>query len=175
MDMARPADGNETAAMYKMAVENSMNGSPTTLALSRQVVPNLAGTSMEGAAKGAYVVQGAAAGEACDVILIGTGTELELACQAGAELESKGKKVRVVSMPCWEAFERQPAAYQESVLPAAMRAKTVSIEAGTTFGWAKYAGASIGHDDFGASAPAPILYKQFGITADAMAAKAMSL
>jgi transketolase len=175
MDMARPADGNETAAMYKMAVENSMNGSPTTLALSRQVVPNLAGTSMEGAAKGAYVVQGAAAGEACDVILIGTGTELELACQAGAELESKGKKVRVVSMPCWEAFERQPAAYQESVLPAAMRAKTVSIEAGTTFGWAKYAGASIGHDDFGASAPAPILYKEFGITADAMAAKAMSL
>ena len=113
--------------------------------------------------------------EACDVILIGTGTELELACKAGAELESKGKKVRVVSMPCWEAFERQPAAYQESVLPAAMRAKTVSIEAGTTFGWAKYAAASIGHDDFGASAPAPILYKEFGITADAMAAKAMSL
>merc|ERR1712216_479031 len=98
MDMARPADGNETAAMYKMAVENSMNGSPTTLALSRQVVPNLAGTSMEGAQKGAYVVAGAAAGEACDCILIGTGTELELAVKAGEELAAKGKKVRV--SPC---------------------------------------------------------------------------
>ena len=175
MDMCRPADGNETAGCYKQAVENSMKGAPTTLALSRQVVPNLPGTSMEGAMKGAYVVQGAAAGQACDVILIGTGTELELACKAGAELEAKGKKVRVVSMPCWESFERQTAAYQESVLPAAMRSKTVSIEAGTTFGWAKYAAKSIGHDDFGASAPAPILYKEFGITVEALTAAAMSV
>merc|ERR1711990_458435 len=173
MDMMRPADGNETAGCYKMAVENSINGAPSTLALSRQVVPNLAGTSMEGAQKGAYVVAGAAAGEACDCILIGTGTELELAVKAGEELAAKGKKVRVVSMPCWEAFDRQTAAYRGSVLPAAMHSKTVSIEAGTTFGWAKYAAKSIGRDDFGASAPAPILYREFGITADAMVAAAL--
>jgi len=172
MDMMRPADGNETAGCYKMAVENSMNGAPSTLALSRQVVPNLAGTSMEGAAKGAYVVAGAAAGEACDCILIGTGTELELAVKAGEELAAKGKKVRVVSMPCWEAFERQTAAYRESILPAAMHSKTVSVEAGSTFGWAKYAGKSIGRDDFGASAPAPILYREFGITVEALVAAA---
>jgi len=79
---------------------------------------------------------------------------------------TKGKKARVVSMPCWELFEEQSAEYKESVFPAACKA-VVSIEAASTFGWAKYAQKSIGRDDFGASAPAGILYKEFGITSEA--------
>jgi len=169
MLMMRPADGNETAGAYKIAVEQTDR--PTTLALSRQVVPNLPGTSKEGVSKGAYVVAGPAAGEDVDCIIIGTGTELELACNAAAEL---GAKARAVSMPCWELFEEQSDEYKESILPKSCKA-IVSIEAGSTFGWAKYAHKSIGRDDFGASAPAGILYKEFGITTDAAIAAAKSL
>tara|TARA_B110000977_G_scaffold141755_1_gene179833 strand:+ start:20015 stop:21799 length:1785 start_codon:yes stop_codon:yes gene_type:complete len=169
MLMMRPADGNETAGAYKIAVEQTDR--PTTLALSRQVVPNLPGTSKEGVTKGAYVVAGPAAGEDVDCIIIGTGTELELACNAAAEL---GAKARAVSMPCWELFEEQSDEYKESILPKSCKA-IVSIEAGSTFGWAKYAHKSIGRDDFGASAPAGILYKEFGITTDAAIAAAKSL
>ena len=99
------------------------------------------------------------------------GTELELACKAGAEL---GDKARVVSMPCWELFEEQSDEYKESIFPKDCKA-IVSIEAGSTFGWSKYAHKSIGRDDFGASAPAGILYKEFGITTEAMVAAAKSL
>jgi len=102
MLVMRPADGNETAGAYKIAIEQTDR--PTTLALSRQVVPNLPGTSKEGVYKGAYVVSGPAAGEDVDCIIIGTGTELELAVNAAAEL---GAKARAVSMPCWELFEEQ--------------------------------------------------------------------
>merc|ERR1719478_1951146 len=129
MLMMRPADGNETAGAYKLAVEQTDR--PTTFALSRQVVPNLAGTSKEGVAKGAYVVAGPAAGEDVDCIIIGTGTELELAVKAA---------------------EEQSDEYKESILPKSCKA-IVSIEAGSTFGWSKYAHKSIGRDDFGASAP----------------------
>merc|ERR1719183_2008154 len=169
MLMMRPADGNETAGAYKLAVEQTDR--PTTFALSRQVVPNLAGTSKEGVAKGAYVVAGPAAGEDVDCIIIGTGTELELAVNAAKEL---GAKARAVSMPCWELFEEQSDEYKESILPKSCKA-IVSIEAGSTFGWSKYAHKSIGRDDFGASAPAGILYKEFGITTEAMVAAAKSL
>ena len=118
MLMMRPADGNETMGAYKIAVEGAANKRPTTLALSRQVVPNLAGTTKEGVAKGAYVVQGEAAGKPVDCVLMGTGTELELACKAGETLAAEGKKVRVVSMPCWELFEEQGDAYRESLIPS---------------------------------------------------------
>lgn len=168
MLMMRPADGNETAGAYQIGVEQTDR--PTTLALSRQVVPNLPNTSREGVRKGAYVVAGPAAGEDCDCILIGTGTELELAVNAAKEL---GAKARAVSMPCWELFEEQSDEYKASILPKGV--PTVSIEAGSTFGWAKYADISIGRDDFGASAPAGILYKEFGITTDAMVKAAKSL
>ena len=174
MLMMRPADGNETMGAYKIAVEGAANKRPTTLALSRQVVPNLAGTTKEGVAKGAYVVQGEAAGKPVDCVLMGTGTELELACIAGEKLAAEGKKVRVVSMPCWELFEEQGDAYRESLIPSDCKCR-VSIEAASTFGWAKYAVKSIGRDGFGASAPAPTIYKEFGITADAMVAAAKSL
>ena len=169
MLVMRPADGNETAGAYKIAIEQTDR--PTTLALSRQVVPNLPGTSKEGVYKGAYVVSGPAAGEDVDCIIIGTGTELELAVNAAAEL---GAKARAVSMPCWELFEEQTDEYKESILPKSCKA-IVSIEAGSTFGWAKYAHKSIGRDDFGASAPAGILYKEFGITTEAAVAAAKSL
>jgi len=169
MMMMRPADGNETAGCYKVAVES--RHMPSTLALSRQVVPNLPGTSIEGAAKGGYTIYESAG--APDVILMGTGTELHLAYDAALALEKEGKKVRVVSMCCWELLEKQGAGYIDALLPKSV--PKVSIEAGTTFGWAKYADASIGRDDFGASAPAPTLYKEFGITTDAMVAKAKEL
>jgi transketolase len=174
MLMMRPADGNETMGAYKIAVEGAANKRPTTLALSRQVVPNLAGTTMEGVAKGAYVVQGEAAGAPVDCVLMATGTELELACITGEKLAAEGKKVRVVSMPCWELFEEQGDAYRESLIPSDCKCR-VSIEAASTFGWSKYAVKSIGRDGFGASAPAPTIYKEFGITADAMYAAAKSL
>ena len=144
------------------------------MALSRQVVPNLPGTSKKGVAKGAYVVQGEAAGAPVDCVLMATGTELSLACEAGEKLVAEGKKVRVVSMPCWEIFEEQGDAYRESIIPSDCMCR-VSIEAGSTFGWSKYAAKSIGRDGFGASAPAPTIYKEFGITADAMFEAAKSL
>merc|ERR1711966_524713 len=108
-----------------------------------------------------------------EVILIGTGTELHLASQAAEELAAKGKKVRCVSMPCWELFEKQSAEYKASVFPAGV--PTVSIEAASTFGWAKYATIAIGHDDFGSSASAPLLYEKFGITQAKMVEAAESL
>ncbi len=171
MNMMRPADGTETAACYKIAVESRKR--PSTLALSRQVTPNLAGTSWEGVAKGGYAIHETVKGAKPDVILMGTGTELALAEAAGKELEAAGKKVRVVSMVCWELFEDQTKEYRESVLPKGV--PSVSIEAATTFGWAKYATVSIGRDDFGASAPAPLLYEKFGITKNAVVKAAHEL
>jgi len=177
----RPGDGNETAAMYKVAVLNA-NGQnpagkprPSTLALSRQGMPNLPGSSIEKAEKGAYIVAGnAGEGVKPDVILIATGSELSMAVDAAADLEKSGLKVRVVSMPCTEVFDEQPEAYKESVLPKDVRAR-VSVEAGSTYGWERYTGsdgAQIGIDTFGASAPADILYSKFGITKDAVVAAA---
>jgi transketolase len=174
----RPGDGNETAGCYKAAVLNAsgVNPSgkkrPSTLALSRQGMPNQPGTSIEGTTKGAYIVHGGDAKP--DVILIGTGSELMLAIDAAKDLEGAGLKVRVVSMPCWELFEEQDASYRESVLPKDVKAR-VSVEAGSTFGWDKWVGTdgvAIGVDTFGASAPADRLYKEFGITKDAVVAAA---
>ncbi|EFJ45315.1 hypothetical protein VOLCADRAFT_75893 [Volvox carteri f. nagariensis] len=162
MMMMRPAGGNETAGAYKVAVENRKR--PTTIALSRQNMPNLPGTSVEGVAKGAYVIRDAAGTP--DVILMGTGSELQLCAEAADILEKEGKKVRIVSFPCWELFEEQSAEYKESVLPRSVEAR-VSVEAATSFGWAKYLGFKgkhVGIDDFGASAPAPVLYEKYGIT-----------
>ena len=177
----RPGDGNETAGCYKVAVENA-NGQnaggirrPSTIVLSRQGMPNMDTTSMDGVSKGAYVVHG---GEGTpDCILIGTGSELSMAVDAAKVLEGEGKKVRVVSMPCWELFDEQPQSYKDSVLPPSVPAR-VSVEAGATLGWMKYVGEkgiAIGIDEFGASAPAPVLYEKFGITVDAMVKAAKSL
>lgn len=180
--MLRPGDGIETSGAYKVAIENTKGqgvpggkARPSVLALSRQGMPNQPGTSIEGVAKGAYTISG---GEGKpDVILIGTGTELQIAVDAGKELEGQGKKVRVVSMPSWELFEEQSQEYKDSVFPPDVTAR-VSIEAGSTFGWLRYVGAggkSIGVDTFGASAPGPALYEMFGITVKAVVDAANSL
>ncbi|KAM3344591.1 Transketolase, chloroplastic [Capsicum chinense] len=170
--MLRPADGNETAGAYKVAILKSKT--PSILALSRQKLPQLAGTSIEGTAKGGYVTSDNSSGNKPDVILIGTGSELEIAVKAADELRKEGKAVRVVSLVSWELFDEQSAEYKESVLPAAVTAR-VSIEAGSTFGWEKIVGSkgkAIGIDRFGASAPAGKIYKEYGITAEAVIAAA---
>ncbi|WIA08548.1 hypothetical protein OEZ85_007980 [Tetradesmus obliquus] len=170
MNMFRPCGGNETAGAYKVAVSSRKR--PSTIALSRQGMPNLPGCSVDGVAKGAYVIHG---GEGTpDAIIIGTGSELPMAVEAAKKLEAEGKKVRVVSMPCWELFAEQSAEYKESVLPKAVTVR-VAVEAGSSFGWERYIGQNgkfIGIDDFGASAPADILYAKFGITVDAVVAAA---
>jgi len=130
MLMIRPAAGNETAGAYKVAVENRKR--PTTIALSRQGMPNLPGLSAEGVAKGAYIIKDS--GSTPDVIFMGTGSELELAYAAAEALEKEGKKVRVVSFPCWELFEEQSAAYKESVFPKDVK-RRVAVEAGCSQGW----------------------------------------
>lgn len=173
--MLRPADGNETAGSYKVAVLNRKR--PSVLALSRQKLPNLPGTSIEGVEKGGYTISDNSTGNKPDFILIATGSELEIAAKAADELRKEGKTVRVVSFVSWELFEEQSAEYKESVLPAAVTAR-VSIEAGSTFGWEKYVGSkgkAIGIDRFGASAPAGKIYKEFGITPENVVATAKSL
>ncbi|CAM8901841.1 unnamed protein product [Rhodiola kirilowii] len=172
--MLRPADGNETAGSYRVAVLNRKR--PSVLALSRQKLPNLPGTSIEGVEKGGYTISDNSTDNKPDVILIGTGSELEIVAKAADELRKEGKAVRVVSFVSWELFDDQTEAYKESVLPAGVTAR-VSIEAGSTFGWEKIvgsAGKAIGVDSFGACAPAGKLYKEFGLTVDAVLAAAKS-
>ena len=169
----RPADGNETSGGYKVGVEN--RNRPTLLAFTRQGVPNLEGTSIEGVAKGGYIVSDS--NGTPDMILIGTGSELHLCTQAAEKLRGEGKKVRVVSMVCWELFEEQDASYRESVLPKAVT-KRLAVEAGSSFGWAKYVGmegATISIDRFGVSAPGGMAMEKFGYTVDNVLAKAKAL
>jgi transketolase len=171
MLMLRPADGNETSGAYKVAVLNRTR--PSTLALSRQKLPNLEGTSIDKVLLGGYAISCNATENKPDLILMASGSELEIAAKAAEVIRGEGKTVRVVSFVCWELFEEQSAEYKESVLPKAVTAR-VSIEAGSTFGWERYVGLkgkSIGVDRFGASAPAGILYKEFGITVDNLVAK----
>ncbi|KAH7299835.1 hypothetical protein KP509_24G032100 [Ceratopteris richardii] len=164
--MLRPADGNETAGSYKVAVENRKR--PSVLALSRQKLPQLPGTSIEGVARGGYIISDNSSGNNPDLILIGTGSELEIVFKAAEVIRKEGKTVRVVSLVSWELFEEQTPEYKESVLPSSVIAR-VSVEAGSTFGWEKYVGPkgkAVGLDRFGASAPAGVLYKEFGLTVD---------
>ena len=166
--MFRPADGTETAGAYKVAIESRKR--PSVLALSRQKLRNTKGTSHEGVAHGGYIVRETKPGTKPDVILLGTGSELNLAEDAAVVLEKEGISVRLVSMVCTDLYDEQTPAYKESVLPTAVTAR-VSVEAGTTFGWDRYVGTkgkAIGVDSFGASAPAPALYKHFGITLEAV-------
>ena len=170
----RPADGNEVSGAYKVAIESAKANKPTLLSLTRQNVPNLEKTSMADVAKGAYVYSCGFAPEELDLILIGTGSELQLCAEAAEKLIADGKKVRVVSMPSWELFEEQDEAYRDSVLPKVAK-KRLSVEAGTSFGWHKYVGfegGSVGVDTFGASAPGAICMEEFGFTVDNVIAKA---
>ncbi len=154
----RPADANETAHAWRIALER---GGPTALVLSRQNLPVLEGTAGNpDIDKGAYVLR-ATDGDP-DVVLIGTGSEVQLCVGAAEQLAAQGVAVRVVSMPSWELFAEQDDDYQVSVLGVGV--PRVSVEAGSTFGWATYADASVGIDHFGASAPGPEVMEQFGMT-----------
>jgi transketolase len=176
LTVIRPADGNETSGAYKVAVERAKQHHPTLLAFTRQNVPNLAGTSIEGVTKGGYTVVDSEGTP--DLILIGTGSELGLCIAAAEKLIAEGKKVRVVSLPSWELFEAQDAAYRESILPKAVT-KRLAVEAGTSFGWHKYVGTegdTISIDGrFGASAPGGVCMEKFGFTVDNVLARARKL
>lgn len=170
----RPADGNETSAAYKVAVEYANQHRPTLMAMSRQGLPNLGG-SIEQAAKGAYVLSDSEGTP--DIILIGTGSEVSLCVKAADQLRGEGKKVRVVSMPSWEVFEEQDAAYRESVLPKNVK-KRLAVEAGISFGWCRYVGSegdTVSIDRFGASAPGSVCMEKFGFTVDNVVSKAKAL
>ena len=170
--MVRPADANETAAAWQAILERTDR--PAALCLSRQNVPTfdrVIFAPAAGVARGAYVMA-----DGTDVILIGSGSEVQIAVAARELLAADGISARVVSMPCTEWFTEQDASYQEEVLPAAMRAR-VSVEAGITPPWKIFvgdAGESIGVDHYGASAAAAVIYEKFGITAEAVAAAAKS-
>jgi transketolase len=174
--VVRPADANETAQAWKAAVEGT---GPIGLILSRQDIPVLAETAAGAAAgvpKGAYVLSDPPGGpSAVQVVLLGTGSEVQHCVAAAATLAEGPTSVaaRVVSLPCWEWFEAQGAGYRDEILPPGV--PVLSIEAGSTFGWERYADDSIGIDHFGASAPAAVVMEQFGFTADHVVQRARAL
>ena len=160
----RPADATETIAAWYSAVTSKET--PTALVLTRQNLPQLAGSSKE-ALKGGYVVADSSK-ETPDAIIIASGSEVSLSIEAKEVLAKEGVDVRVVSMPCMDIFEKQSHEYKEKVLPKAVRAR-VAVEALSEFGWGKYVGLdgkTVCLDRFGASAPAGVLFKEFGFTAD---------
>ena len=175
LDVIRPADANELSALWKHVIE--VKDRTVALILTRQNVPTIDRSKYapaEGALKGAYILADSKGKP--DLILIGTGSEVQLCLGAYERLTKQGIKVRVVSMPCWELFDMQSPQYQEKVLPDSVRAR-VSVEAGATFGWQKYVGlhnkgTAIGVDTFGESAPIADLWPEFGFTVNNVAAKA---
>jgi len=174
MIVLRPGDANEVVEAWKIIAQ--LQRQPVTLVLTRQALPTLDRTkyaAASGVAKGAYVLAEAPGGKP-DVILMATGSEVSLCVEAYEKLKGEGVKARVVSMPSWEIFERQDAAYKESVLPSAVTAR-VSVEMAATFGWDRYVGPrgrKIGMTRFGASAPLKDLLKFFGFTAERVVSEA---
>jgi transketolase len=173
----RPGDANEVTEAYKAAVQHAHG--PSTMVFSRQAIPTLDRTkyaAASGTAKGGYVLADADGGKP-DVILMATGTELQWAVGAYEKLKAEGIKARVVSMPCWQLFDQQDAAYKESVLPSSVTAR-VSIEMAATLGWERYVGLkgkTIGMRTFGASAPLKDLLKKFGFDTDHVVTAAKEL
>ncbi len=166
----RPADAKETSACYIAALES---GRPSAIALTRQNLPQYAETGT-GAYRGAYVLRDAENGRP-DVILMASGSEVEIACKAQELLKTKDVHARVVSVPCMELFNEQDASYQAYVLPSAVRAR-VAVEAGASFGWHRYTGLDgrcVCIDTFGASAPFATLFEKFGFTAENVANQAL--
>ena len=166
----RPADATETVGAWKAALERE--DGPVALALTRQKVPTLDGTTVEGVSRGAYVVHDPE--EDPELILLATGSEVSVAVEAAKRLELP---TRVVSMPCWELFEAQPSEYRDEVLPPDVKAR-LSVEAGVALGWHKWVGDdgdSISIEHYGASAPGPTVLEEFGFTADNVVARALAL
>lgn len=177
MLVVRPGDANEVTEAYKVVMQHTHG--PATLVFSRQAMPTLDRTKYapaSGVAKGAYVLADAEGGKP-EVILLASGSELQLAVAAYEKLKAEGIRARVVSMPCWDLFEQQDAAYKEAVLPSSVTAR-VSVEMASTLGWERYIGLkgkAIGMHSFGASAPIKDLLKKFGFDADQVVAAAKQL
>ncbi len=173
MMVFRPGDGNETSGAYKVAIKNRKR--PSSLCLSRQGMPNQQNSSIEKVALGGYILEDC--NSTPELILIGTGTELDLCVQASKKLSAEGKKVRVVSMPCIELFEEQSESYKEEVLPSQVRKRLV-VEAAESFGWHKYIGLdgdSVTMNSFGASAPGGLCMEKFGFTVENVLEKSRKL
>jgi transketolase len=172
----RPADATETVGAWKAALERE--DGPVALALTRQKVPTLEGTSHDGVARGAYVVwESDDANGLPDLILIATGSEVHVAVDAAKQLGEQGTHARVVSMPCWELFEAQPSEYRDDVLLPDVKAR-LSVEAGVALGWKQWVGDegdSISIEHFGASAPGNTVLEKFGYTVDNVVARALAL
>lgn len=173
----RPADANETAVAWRVALQ--MRERPVALVLSRQSVPTLERSryaSAEGLQRGAYVLV-ESPGETPDLILIASGSEVALIVAAREELARQGVRVRLVSMPSWELFEAQPREYREAVLPRAVRAR-LAVEAGAAQGWSRYVGDSgdiMAIDRFGASAPGEIVMREYGFTVESVCRRALAV
>jgi transketolase len=168
----RPADANETAVAWQVALESS---GPTAFALSRQDVPVVVEPeAAQGLRQGAYVVaQSDGVTEEPDIVLLGTGSEVGVCAETMPLLEAEGLTVRVVSMPCWELFALQTKGIQESVLPPG--APTLAVEAAASHGWDKWADDVVAIDHFGASAPGDVVLRNFGYTPGNVAARAKQL
>merc|ERR1719265_2978402 len=167
MYVFRPCDGNEVSGAFACAVAKA--DAPSVLALSRQGMPNHAGSSVEAVAKGAYVLESARA--AAELVIVATGSEVQIAVEAKAAMGDV--QVSIVSMPCQELFEEQPLEYQLGVFPEGV--PVLSVEASAVRGWEKYAHLSVGMTRFGASGPIDTLYTKFGITTENIAAQAKEL
>ncbi|HLT40461.1 MAG TPA: transketolase C-terminal domain-containing protein, partial [Enhygromyxa sp.] len=174
LHVMRPGDARETVGAWAYAMRRT--DGPTALLLTRQNLPTYAQTDPDKLARGAYVLwepdgpeDPGPLGNQLDGIFIATGSELQLAFEAARALADRKQRIRVVSMPCWEAFAAQDRDYQESVLPRAVgRERRMAIEAGATLGWERYAEHVVGIDHFGASAPAEVLAEKFGFTVAAV-------
>jgi len=173
LSLVRPADANECAQAWRLAVDRD---GPTGLVLSRQDLPVLAETAelaASGVERGAYVLLRTGAGDLPDLVLVGSGSEVQHCLGAARELAAEGSDVQVVSMPSWDLFEANDASYQRSVLPRGV--PTLAVEAASPFGWDRYADEMHGINRFGASAPAQVNMEKFGFTTDAVAAHARRL
>jgi transketolase len=172
----RPGDPTETVGAWKIALERE--DGPVSMALTRQKLPTLEGTSWEGVARGGYVVwESDEANGLPDLILLATGSEVHLAVDAAKQLDEQGSRARVVSMPCWELFESQPREYRDEVLPPDVKAR-LSVEAGIALGWKQWVGDegdSVSIEHFGASAPGDTVLEKFGYTVDNVVARALAL
>ena len=175
LTVIRPSDAAETSLAWQAALER--RDGPTALVLTRQNLPVLDRAALgpaEGCLRGGYILKDADEGRP-EVIVIGTGSEVGLALEAQALLAADGVAARVVALPSWELFQEQDQAYRDQVLPPDVKAR-VAVEAASPFGWERYVGDCgkvVGIDHFGASAPAEVLYREFGLTAENVAAKAL--
>ena len=173
LSVVRPGDPNETSYAWKAVLERTSSTGPVGLILTRQGIPVLDGTDAEGVARGGYVLGGNTE-DTPDVVIIATGSELQLAVEARKILADKGVTARVVSMPCVEWFEAQPQEYRDSVLPPAVSAR-VAVEAGIAQSWYKLVGDTgviVSIEHYGASADDKTLFREFGFTPEAVVAAA---